>query len=77
MPVFEVCREKDAAFQRRFFSRREADNYAAVMNLDDPARIYRVRELNEWEPCSKCGGSGGGPDPVLTCNQCHGSGVQP
>jgi hypothetical protein len=54
-----------------FRTRREADNYAAICNLDDPVNVYTVVDIVE---CPKCGGSGGGPDPALRCDGCGGSG---
>jgi hypothetical protein len=40
------------------------------------AREKRVREECALATCSKCGGSGGGPDPALACSDCAGGGVQ-
>lgn len=28
------------------------------------------------EECGSCGGSGGGPDPELTCSVCRGTGLE-
>jgi hypothetical protein len=29
------------------------------------------------EPCPKCGGSGGGPEPATACSPCNGTGYAP
>ena len=45
--------------------------------MDDmPGEISRSYE-GPADPCSKCGGSGGGPDPVHRCRHCDGLGWEP
>ena len=46
-------------------------------SLIDRPIVQEKKERRLWKDCEKCGGSGGGTDPVQVCNRCFGTGRLP
>lgn len=48
-----------------------------LQNCENRPIVQEKKERRLWKDCEKCGGSGGGTDPVQVCNRCFGTGRLP